>query len=185
MNTNKIKSLITSSVDTLVGENNHLKNPPKYTMNMVLTRITDKLTNPLTDELIVSEEVFQSILDGVIDGLVEMKRFANSSQGDGYNVWMKDLKWFLDPKNENGFGGRIYRRCKETQKLFGWTDEQYSEVSKCFDKITLDNGNHIYRGVDSNLVYRDNTCNLGKVTKGLGDNKKDVKRGDLDVENRK
>ena len=157
----------------------HLKNPPKYSSKQVSERCYDKFSDGFTGELNISDEIFQTVLHCVTKYLSDKNRISNNSQGEGYNIWMKDLKWFLSPKNERGFGSRCVTRCKELQNLMGWTDEQMNEVARCFDKIILKNGNHEYRGVDSNNVYRDNTSNLGKITVGLGDKKKDVTRGNL------
>ena len=164
----------------LLNDGSHLKNPRKFTHIEISERVKSQCTD-LLGNLIVTDEQFNTILASVTKALSDAKRIAMASQGEGYNVWMRDLKLFLDHKNENGFGARCYRKCKELQKLMNWNDEQMTEVAKCFDKGLLTNNNHCYRGIDSNEVYRDNTSNLGKITNGLGDKKQDVKRGSLDI----
>ena len=164
----------------LLNSGMHLKNPKKYTHQDIISVVHKQCTD-ICGNLAVTEEQYNVILDTVTKTLRDAKRILNNSQGEGYNIWMKDLKLFLDHKNENGFGARCYRKCKKLQQLMGWNDEQMNEVSRCFDKVLLTNGNHCYRGIDSNEVYRDNTSNLGKITNGLGDKKQDVKRGALDI----
>ena len=180
MKNEQIKSVVTNLSVVILKEGSHLKNPKKFSRDEITERVFAKCTN-LEGEFLVTDEQYELILKKVTNAIEDVSRLSDNTQGEGYNIWMKDLKWFLNPSNENGFGARCYRQCKELQALMGWTDEQLSEVAKCFDKVALKNGNHIYRGVDSNDTYRDNTSNMGKITEGLGDKKKDVKRGSLDA----
>ena len=177
--TTELKSIVTNLSVVILKEGSNLKNPRKFSRDEIGDRVFSECTHPLTKEFLVTDEQYQLITSSVIDAIDKVGRISNNQQLDGYNVWMKNFKWFLSPKNENGFGGRCYRKCKELQNLMEWTDEQYSEVARCFDKLTSKDGNHYYRGVDSNNTYRDNTSNMGKMTEGLGDSKKEVKRGDL------
>tara|TARA_Y100000310_G_C20445604_1_gene698251 strand:+ start:208 stop:762 length:555 start_codon:yes stop_codon:yes gene_type:complete len=174
----ELQEQVTNLSIVILKEGSGLKNPKKFTIDDIGERVFAKCTD-LSGKFLVTDEQYELILSSVIDTIREANRLSNNAQGEGYNVWMKDLKWFLSPKNEKGFGSRCYKKDKELQVLMGWTDEQLSEVARCFDKITNKDGNHIYRGVDSNDTYRDSTSNLGKITDGLGDSKKDVKRGEL------
>ena len=176
--TNEHKDLVKNMSVVILKEGSNLKNPKKFTIDDIGERIFAKCTD-LSGKLLVTDDQYELILASVINAIRDVNRLSNNAQGEGYNIWLKDLKWFLDHKNENGFGARCLRRCKKVQDLMNWNDEQMNEVARCFDKIVLKSGNHVYRGVDSNDTYRDNTSNLGKITDGLGDSKKDVKRGEL------
>ena len=153
-------TLATNLTIKLIDDGKHLKNPPKYTPNQIGERVFDRCSD-INGDLTCTDENYQMVIIGVTRGLEIANRLGGNTQGEGYNIWMRSLKWLLSPKNEQGFGARCYRQCKELQNLLGWNDEQMKEVSGCFDKLTLENGNTIYRGVDANDVYRDNTSNQG------------------------
>ena len=176
---NEIKTMVTNLSVVILKEGSNLKNPKKFSRDEIGERVFAQCTHPITKAFLVTDEQYELILSSVIDAIDKANRLSSGNQGEGYNCWMKDLKWLLSPKNEKGFGARCYKKDKELQNLMGWNDEQMSEVARCFDKITNKDGNHVYRGIDANSTYRDNTSNLGKVTDGLGDAKKDVKRGDI------
>ena len=171
---NAIDNLVTS-----LRSEGTLKTPKKFTLSELHSRIEVAFTNPLTNDCLVDSKILNEITSQITDKFRELGRIKRDGSSEDYSEPMTHLKWFLNPSNPNGFGSLFYIKSKKLQDVLGLDDEKFEKASQYFHKVVMRDGNHKHLMYDLNNIYREYTFNGGKITKGLGDDKQDVKVGDL------